>query len=405
MKKTFLILSLLLPIAVYSQSVGRLPYETVRQVYRGDTLKTILGDSIRHRTNADAYDFDKPLVVQDTGLIGLIIKHASAGVDSTWDKIVVKDTAFIEKEVIVRDSTLIELISEHGGGTAYTAGIGIDLTGDSITIGDPDQSWQGGRVLNLKGNELYLINNENWETELDFCEGLFKFNSEVSSGEYASIMAASSGISLGRSFDGKNSYVKIEKEQFNVQIADNESNYTNSINSSPGSNGFTNLYTRGNTLHDDLLISAYPKSHSDSSVFKIYGSTSTVGLRKPSIYLTDTRRQHFLVPLYDETCRGMTIDSTGVYGKDLPNPSTDNHFITKGYLDNENGSNQLSGSITDDFPFLTEIEGIVGMNASQAGAGFRRYIKDTDGSEKVYHVYSDGSWWYYSIMNPANNVD
>lgn len=79
MKKIIIISLLFLPLLAYSQRPGKLPYQTVRQTYRGDTLERTIGDTVKYRTNAAAYKFDKILVVRDSTLLELIHEHGGGG--------------------------------------------------------------------------------------------------------------------------------------------------------------------------------------------------------------------------------------------------------------------------------------------------------------------------------------
>ncbi len=62
---------------------------------------------------------------------------------------------------------------------------------------------------------------------------------------------------------------------------------------------------------------------------------------------------------------------------------------------------QLIGSLTDDAPTDAEIDSVTGLTSSTAGAGWQATIKDNDGSEKLYKIESDGTDWYYTVMNKA----
>jgi hypothetical protein len=62
---------------------------------------------------------------------------------------------------------------------------------------------------------------------------------------------------------------------------------------------------------------------------------------------------------------------------------------------------QLSGSLTDGAPTSAEINAIVGLTAINAGVGYKCTIKDTNGTELLYMVESDGVDWYYVSMIKA----
>jgi hypothetical protein len=61
MKKIFICLLWLMPLAAFSQ-VGRLPYDTIRQEYKGDTCTQFFsGDSAKWYTSKGNFSFDKPI--------------------------------------------------------------------------------------------------------------------------------------------------------------------------------------------------------------------------------------------------------------------------------------------------------------------------------------------------------
>ncbi len=79
MKHILLLFTQLISLTLSGQ-VGRLPYQIIRQTYRGDTVDTKLGTSnVEYTTNLDAYDFNKQLIVRDTSLLALIKKHGGGG--------------------------------------------------------------------------------------------------------------------------------------------------------------------------------------------------------------------------------------------------------------------------------------------------------------------------------------
>jgi hypothetical protein len=62
---------------------------------------------------------------------------------------------------------------------------------------------------------------------------------------------------------------------------------------------------------------------------------------------------------------------------------------------------QLSGSLTDGIPTVSEINSITGLTPITAGAGYQRTIKDTTGTGRLYRIESDGTDWYYTLMTKA----
>jgi len=139
MKRVYLIISLLLPVVVNAQ-VGRLPYQTIRQTYRGDTLDTKLdNDIVKYTTNLDAYSYDQPIIVRDTGLIELIKKHGGGG---SVNNNLLEKTLTISSANILSGGTFMVLpapgaattiivlnviFTYLNNGTTYTAGNNSDL--------------------------------------------------------------------------------------------------------------------------------------------------------------------------------------------------------------------------------------------------------------------------------------
>lgn len=77
MKKLIIFICIILSLSQLYGQVGRMPYQTIRQSYKGDTSNTTLGTEIvEFSTNLDGYSFNKPVKVQDTTLIDLIKRHA-----------------------------------------------------------------------------------------------------------------------------------------------------------------------------------------------------------------------------------------------------------------------------------------------------------------------------------------
>jgi hypothetical protein len=74
----------------------------------------------------------------------------------------------------------------------------------------------------------------------------------------------------------------------------------------------------------------------------------------------------------------------------------DGGIISKGQIKNA----QLTGSLTDGVPTITEINAIIGT-ASTKGAGYKVTIKDSDGTGLLYDIESDGTDWYYKLTTKA----
>ena len=62
---------------------------------------------------------------------------------------------------------------------------------------------------------------------------------------------------------------------------------------------------------------------------------------------------------------------------------------------------QIVASVTDNAPTSEEIDSAVGMTAVEAGEGFKTTIKDSDGSQLLYKIGSDGSDWFFITMTKA----
>ena len=62
---------------------------------------------------------------------------------------------------------------------------------------------------------------------------------------------------------------------------------------------------------------------------------------------------------------------------------------------------QRTGALTDNAPTAAEINGIIGVTAVQAGAGFVMTIKDTTGTALLYRFESDGTDWFYVVTTKA----
>lgn len=62
---------------------------------------------------------------------------------------------------------------------------------------------------------------------------------------------------------------------------------------------------------------------------------------------------------------------------------------------------QMSGALTDGTPTDAEIDAATGTTPAAVGAGWKRTIKDTNGTGLLYIVESDGTNWFYSVMAKA----
>ena len=63
MKRLLTMIMLLCSVSVFGQ-IGRLPYKTLMQTYRGDTCKTTLDtDTVHYYTDLNIFDFNKPITV------------------------------------------------------------------------------------------------------------------------------------------------------------------------------------------------------------------------------------------------------------------------------------------------------------------------------------------------------
>lgn len=62
---------------------------------------------------------------------------------------------------------------------------------------------------------------------------------------------------------------------------------------------------------------------------------------------------------------------------------------------------QLTGSLTPGAPTTGEINTATGTTASVAGAGYKVVIKATNGTGLLYLVESDGTNWFYTVMQKA----
>jgi uncharacterized delta-60 repeat protein len=63
----------------------------------------------------------------------------------------------------------------------------------------------------------------------------------------------------------------------------------------------------------------------------------------------------------------------------------------------------FSGSLTDGSPLLSEIAAILGFDANSVSAGYKAYVKDTDGTAVMYSIVSDGTDWYIEVLNKLTN--
>lgn len=81
MKKLIIFLiGILFTISIFGQTIGRLPYKTTRQIYRGDTIEsTLTGDSVKYRTNQNRYVFDKQVQINADTLATKEYARAAGG--------------------------------------------------------------------------------------------------------------------------------------------------------------------------------------------------------------------------------------------------------------------------------------------------------------------------------------
>lgn len=112
--------------------------------------------------------------------------------------------------------------------------------------------------------------------------------------------------------------------------------------------------------------------------FAFLGYSQTIDLNKPNNY--SILKANTLV-MGTDTATGMTsIDSI-------------THSIFK--------QTQLTGSLTDGTPTDAEIDAIIGTTPAVVGIGYRRTIKDSDGTGLLYRIESDGTNWFYWVSVTA----
>lgn len=146
------------------------------------------------------------------------------------------------------------------------------------------------------------------------------------------------------------------------------------------------IYNRGDTLTEVDMFAGY--ANEDIPISSGIGvTTDKITLQSTGIDIITT----------------LQIDTTGVYYADLPPSSglTDNHFITKRYADSVSVTPQFTGILTDGIPTASEINAILGMTATEAGAYYTAFIIDTNGTYLIYIVISDGTYWHYTVTTKA----
>lgn len=226
---------------------------------------------------------------------------------------------------------------------SLTAGIGIDLTGDSITIGTPSESGAGYRWMDMKGNQFGMIYdasvyNDYWYYDDDDLR--FSFSDGASSnlnfyldenGGVNPFMRLQIDDGAGNAGD-----FRIRNDWFFTQIRDQTNDLLSEIDffAEPVEGGYFDMTLRGPSSELSKLTLNCP-SHTDSIIF-LAGTGNTVSV-SPRFMLTDTRKAH--LQMYDPVnaiWKGFHWDSTGMYVDNTMNIGlnlTDYHFLTKGAAD------------------------------------------------------------------------
>jgi hypothetical protein len=62
---------------------------------------------------------------------------------------------------------------------------------------------------------------------------------------------------------------------------------------------------------------------------------------------------------------------------------------------------QYSGALTDGAPKAIELTAAIGLTPGLAGAGWQGTVLDVGGTALLYHVASDGTNWWYTVMTAA----
>lgn len=355
-------------------------------------------------------------------------------------------------ELVLRDSTLLEIIQAHGGtggGTVYASN-GTYKDGDTIKLGG------GTRIKNnttigeqsnsiiyydnqyQKGIMLYVSKNPSGSAQstssvqikshynpsilpsekLDSSTYIqfSSFHSPVgTSGKYAEARFNENGLYYTDTLGGRNAnnprwipdkaYVdglcssggSAVGDVGDVQFSDGASGFTNSEGISSGSS----------FLWDGVDFFVAPDDNSQFEFDMTYGSSYwefniTDGVDVEQNWYMDAGTFYY-VNYKDGTLGEIFLQNGGstTANSKFSVTLSDEKLLEVTYDKGGIKVKQLSGSLTDGTPTAAEITAIVGVSASVAGAGFQVTIKDSDGTGLLYKVESDGTDWYYTAMTKA----
>lgn len=335
--------------------------------------------------NAQTYiDFRKPIRLvynSDTMIIGF-----SGDTMKIWGNN--KNLRIVDllklNELIIRDTTIIDLIKKHGGSGSYISskfGNGVISRNDSILLNDT----------------IFTITDKHtFTTEVIPENGTYNDYSDTSSVK----------------IEG---YRRVRSDYF-PEVGDPDYYIDSVYNVISVADVTKGIHIRSEGTQDAAIPG--------TSYLELNGSTAYFNSQDSSYNGTYTRNSQWVVqPEYiylqldntlDEYSKGKSIrikpDSIWFdlrSGYEFPSANITTVFKEGEIIINSGSSKvrigiQLSGSLTDGTPTAAEITSIVGVSAATAGAGFQVTIKDSDGTGLLYKVESDGTNWFYVVMTQAS---
>lgn len=351
------------------------------------------------------------------------------------------------------DKEYVDTLITASGGTTYTSGNGITISGSVINLGG---DLTADNTIETTGGEHTLTIHSVVDEQYTRFSGS-NVTVSLDSGTYISyhtpygvqIQGPSEGINIqsGQMIFSKGSTHYIIPSKDTITINSLSSNFSGLTYSSDYSSKYTtrsltdkgyvdSAYTSGNgitvsggvvslggNLTSDNTIETTGGEHTlkihtivdsqyttftganvevslDDQTYRTYHTPYGLQVQAPSsvslqiqagqIILANTNTHYIITGRDDMTVRSLSSNFSGLtYYSDYSANYSTRSLVDKGYVDS-----YYTSGLTDGAPTYVEITNVLGTAASR-GSGFRTVIKDTNGTGLMYFVASDGTNWYY----------
>ena len=394
-------------------------------------------------------DFRKPMRMVYGGDT-LTVKFVGDSVVIAGNNETIRAGVYKADELIVRDSTLLQIIQANGGSISMPSGQVAVGTGTGIT-GNENLTYRTNtlKLITSASDTGILVNNVStgrglYVNNTSSGRGLYVDNVSSGRGLYVNNTSTGDGMNVNNASTGYGLYVNNASAGQGMNVSNASTGYgLYVINTSTGQGMFVSNASSGRGLYVNNISAGqglYVNNTSSGQGLFIDNTGSTATSDK-MIYIqriqsgTSNATANFIEildnPTTTGTVSGKILTATiGATERISLNPritdgasavaymfDTHNSITTVGaklmsvrnqgtekfaiYKDGNIKSGQLTGALTDGLPTAAEINTITGFTPATATAGYQVTIKDSNGTGLLYKVESDGTDWYYTALTKA----